>query len=49
MEWHARSQRIQNMLAQLTSLSALLACVMAQAADLPPAVEVEGQPLAANA
>ena len=49
MEWRARSQRMHLMLAKLTLLTALLACVMAQAADLPHAVEVEGQPLAANA
>ena len=49
MEWRARSQRMHLMLAKLTSLTALLTCVMAQAADLPPVVEVEGQPLAANA
>jgi hypothetical protein len=49
MEWRARSQRIQIMLAKLTLLTALLACVMAQAVDLPPVAEVEGQPLAANA
>jgi hypothetical protein len=49
MEWRARSLRIQIMPTKLTLLTALLACVMAQAADLPPVVEVEGQPLAANA
>ncbi len=49
MEWWACLQRMHLMLAKLTLLTALLACVMTRAADLPPVVEVEGQPLAANA
>lgn len=49
MEWRARSQRMHLMLAKLTLLTALMVCVLSRAADLPPVVEVEGQPLAANA
>lgn len=49
MEWRALSQRMHLMFAKLTLLTALLACVMTQAMDFPHAVEVEGQPLAANA
>ncbi|WP_395740107.1 CehA/McbA family metallohydrolase [Prosthecobacter sp.] len=37
------------MTAKLTLLTALLACLISPAAEVPPVIEVEGQPLAANA